>query len=162
MTLLEIPSHLTNRAEKNIHFAYQKYKVFLQACQNLTRRTSEGTWPGKKPSTIDIVELFCSKSMWFSHYKPAFSKVSNYPLMIKWLENEEDKPSDLEAWGVEKGSYTLTDLKKFVDNGTLAEEKGKKKAKDACLIEEHKKANKVVDKGSPRKKQSGSKRKLQK
>ena len=83
--------------------------------------------------------------------------------MVKWLENEEDKPSDLEAWGAEKGSYTLTDLKKFVDNGTLAEkEKGKKKDKDACLAEEFKKGTKVVDKGSPRKKQSGSKKRLQK
>ena len=81
--------------------------------------------------------------------------------MVKWLENEEGRPSDMEAWGVEKASYTLTDLKKFVDNGTLAE-KGKKKAKDACLAEGFKKGHKVIDTGSPRKKQSGSKKKLQK
>jgi len=160
MTLLEIPSHLTNRAERNIHFAYEKYKAYLSATQTLSTRISEGTWPGKKPSSTNLIEIFLSKSMWFSHYKPAFSKVSNYPLMIEWLENRDDKPSDLEVWGVEKAYYSLTDLRKFVEHGTLAEKKttGKKKAKDVCLAEEFGKGGKV----STNKKVATSKKKLQK
>lgn len=159
MTLLEIPSHLTNRAERNIHFAYEKYKAYLRATQTLSMRISEGTWPGKKPSSTDLIEVFLSKSMWFSHYRPAFSKVSNYPLMVEWLENKDDKPSDLEVWGVAKAAYSLTDLRKFVDNGTLAEKKtkGKMKAKDACLAEEFGKGGK----GGPKKK-VGTSKKLQK
>ena len=91
--------------------------------------------------------------------------------MVEWLENGENKPSDLEAWGVEKPVYTLTDLRKFVDNGTLAEKedkdkgeksKGKKKMKDACLSEEFGKGSKVIDKGSFKKKNAVSKKKLQK
>lgn len=169
MNILGIPDHLSNRADRNLHFAYQKYKAYIQACQTLSKRISDGTWPGKKPSGTDLIEIFLSKSMWFSHYKPAFSKVSNYPLMVEWLENEEEKPSDLDAWGIEKAMYTLTDLRKFVDNGTLAEEpvqknkvekgKGKKKVKDVCLTEEFRKGSKVVDKGSPKKKDVMSKKK---
>ena len=143
MALLGIPKHLSNRTNRNLHFAYQKYKAYIQACQTLTKRISEGTWPGKRPSTTELIEIFLLKSMWFFHYKPVFSKVSNYPLMVEWLENEEAKVSDSEIWGVEKVNYMLTDLRKFVDNGgTLAEKaekevvkksKGKKKAKDACF-----------------------------
>ena len=168
MALLGIPKHLSNRADRNLHFAYQKYKAYIQACQTLTKRISEGTWPGKRPSTTELIEIFLSKSMWFSHYKPVFSKVSNYPLMVEWLENEEAKVSDSEVWGVEKANYTLTDLRKFVDNGgTLAEEaeeevvkksKGKKKAKDACLAEEFGKGSKTGGKGSPKKKAGPSKK----
>jgi len=90
MNILGIPSHLSNHADRNLHFAYQKYKAYIQACQTLSKRISDGTWPGKKLSGTDLIEIFLSKSMWFSHYKPAFSKVSNYPLMVEWLENEEE------------------------------------------------------------------------
>jgi hypothetical protein len=65
MTLLEIPSHLTNCAEQNIHFAYEKYKAYLYATQTLLMRISEGTLPGKKtivnwsyrdfPFEVDVV-----------------------------------------------------------------------------------------------------------
>ena len=161
LTLLGIPSHLTNRADRNLHFAYQKYQAYIQACQTLLKRVSEGTWPGKKPSSTELIELFVSKSMWFSHYRPAFSKVSNYPLMVEWLENGDDKPSDEEAWGVEQAAYSLTDLRKFVDNGTLVEvaKDRKKKSKDACLRDEFGKGAKEVKKGSShKKKQSGSKK----
>lgn len=70
--------------------------------------------------------------MWFSYYRPAFSKVANYPVMVKWLENEIDPPSALEAWGLEKPTYTFKDLMEFVSNNGVLEdvkEKGKQKAK---------------------------------
>ena len=73
-----------------------------------------------------MIEVFVLKSMWFSHYKPAFSKVADYSEMVKWLKDSDDKGTDLEVWGVKKELYSLMDLHKFVDNGTLAENKGKK------------------------------------
>ena len=81
--------------------------------------------------------------------------------MVEWLENGENKPSDLKAWVVEKPVYILMDLQKSADNRTLAEKenknkeeksKGKKMMKDACLSEEFGKGSKVIDKGSFKKK----------
>ena len=74
---------------------------------------------------MDLIELFVSKSYWHSHLKPNFSKVSNYPLMVEWLENDsENSVSNFEVWGVEKANYNFKDLHTW-----LAQGKGKKKAK---------------------------------
>jgi hypothetical protein len=155
MTLLGIPAHLSVRNDRNIRLAYKKYKAYLSASQTLSQMDS---WPGKKPCTTDLIEVFVLKSMWFSHYKPAFSKVADYSEMVKWLEKSDDKGTDLEVWGVEKDSYSLVDLRKFVDNGTLAEKKGKGKKKDVSegSGKQHKKkvTNKDVgQKGGFKKKQ---------
>ena len=107
----------------------------------------EGSWPGKKPSATDLIEAFVSKLMWFSHYKPAFSKVTGYSEMVKWLEDSDDKGTNLEVWGVEKGSYSLMDLCKFVDNnGTLVEKKGKGKKKDVSEGSGKQNKKKVINK----------------
>jgi hypothetical protein len=48
--------------------------------------------------------------------KKYFSKVSNHPLLMEWLENEpEDCPSDLDVWGVQKSSYTFKDLDVYLN-----------------------------------------------
>ena len=46
--------------------------------------------------------------------------------MVEWLENEEDKPEDIEVWGVEKSYYTFKDLIGYLGQ---AKEKGKRKKK---------------------------------
>ena len=87
---------------------------------------SDGTWAGRKLTAVDLIELFVSKSFWHSHIKKYFSKVSNYPMLVEWLENEpEDRPSDVDVWGVQKSSYTFKDL-----DGYFKQEvgKGKKRA----------------------------------
>ena len=33
-------------------------------------------------------------------YDQYCSQVSNHPLMVEWLENGADKPSDLDVWGI--------------------------------------------------------------
>ena len=149
MTLLGISPHLATCNDRNIHLSYEKYKAYLQASQTLSKM--EGSWPGKKPSTTDLIEVFVSKSMWFSHYKPAFFKVANYSEMVKWLEDSDDKGTDLEVWGVEKGSYSLVDLRKFVDNGTLAEKKGKGKKKAVSEGSGNQNKKKVTDEDVGRK-----------
>jgi hypothetical protein len=159
MTLLGISAHLSIRNDRNIRLSYEKYKAYLKASQTLSKL--EGSWPGKKPSATDLIEVFVSKSMWFSHYKPAFPKVADYPEMVKWLENSDDKGTDLEVWGVEKGSYSLLDLRRFVDNGTLAEKKGKGKGKKKDVSEGSGKQNKkkVIDKDVGQKGDSKKKQK---
>ena len=84
-----------------------------------------------------------TKSFWHSHVKKYFSRVANHPLLVAWLENiPEDRPSDLEVWGMEKSSYTFKDLDAFLQQ---AAGKGKKKAKvEKKQKDGHKKAKKQV------------------
>lgn len=87
---------------------------------------ADGTWTGRKLTSVDLIELFISKSFWHSHVRKYFGKVSNYPLLVDWLDNEsQDRPPDLEVQGVEKSSYTFKDLDGYL---TWAAGKGKKKA----------------------------------
>lgn len=123
--LLHIPTHLADRTDRGLHVAYEKYKAHLEACQTYEKMIADGTWAGKKLTSVDLIELFVSKSYWHSHFKPTFSKVSNYPLMMEWLENDsEGSVSNFEVWGVEKASYHFKDLRAWLEQG-----KGKKKAK---------------------------------
>ena len=43
---------------------------------------------------MDLIQLFVSKSFWHLHYKPLFSKVSNSPDMVAWLEDDENRAAD--------------------------------------------------------------------
>jgi hypothetical protein len=106
MTLLGVPARLTVCNDRNIRIAYEKYKAFLQASQTLSKMFSDGSWPGKIPCSMDLIKVFVSKSMWFSHYKPAFSKVANFPEIVLWLEDSDEKEMDLDVWGSEKGTYS--------------------------------------------------------
>lgn len=129
IALLSISPSLTERKEKGIRIAFQKYKAYIEASQTVDRMVTEGNWPGKKPSSTDLIEIFVSKSVWHSHYKPFFSKIPNHPEMVAWLEEEEGHLSDLELWGVQKHTFTFQDLKKYLDNKEqTTKDKGKKKA----------------------------------
>ena len=64
---------------------------------------------------MELVKLFVSKSFWHSHVKKYCPQVSDHPLMVEWLENGEDKPPDLEVWGVDKSNYTFKDLIAYLE-----------------------------------------------
>jgi hypothetical protein len=126
LTLLGIPSYLCDRSDHSLHTSYQKYKAHLEATQTYERMVADGSWTGNKISAVDFIELFVSKSFWHSHVKKYFSKVSDHPLMVEWLENGEHRPSDHDVWGLEKSSYTFKDLDAYLQQ---AAKKGKKKVK---------------------------------
>lgn len=96
LALLQIPAYLSDRSDHGLHFSYQKYKAHLEASQTYERMIADGSWTRKKLSAVDFIELFVSKSFWHSHVKKYFSKVSNHPMMIEWLENSDDRPSNLD------------------------------------------------------------------
>ena len=130
ITLLQIPIKLTNRAPADLRTSYKKYLAYLQAYSTMEKIVAAKTWPGKKPSATDIVECFISKTFWHDYYKSLFPKISSYPTMVKWLEGDDDAPSALEAWGVEKPVYVFKDLVEFVNNGGKLEvDSGKGKGK---------------------------------
>lgn len=127
LSQLGLPAHMADRNDRGLHVAYEKYKAYLEACRVYERKVAEGNWTGGKLTGADLIQLFVSKSFWHSHYKPLFSKVSNHPDMIKWLEGDKDRLSDEALWGFEKGSYQFRDLKEYLEKQEKKRGKGKGK-----------------------------------
>jgi hypothetical protein len=118
--LLGIPGHLTGPGDVALSVAYQKYKAFLVACQTLDNKVANQSWPIKRPTQSELIELFVSKSFFHSHYCRLFQKVTDYPEMKAWLEGESES-ADVDVWGVKKVNYSFSDLKVWLENGgTLA------------------------------------------
>lgn len=130
--MLGLPIHLADRKNTGLLVAYEKYKAYLQASQTYERMQADGSWTGRRLSAVDLIELFAAKSYFHSYHKKIFAKISDHPLMVQWLEGEEDKPSNLDIWGVDKSTYTFQDLQEFLQNaeGSGKKDKGKKKMKD--------------------------------
>jgi hypothetical protein len=146
LALLGLPTHLCDRSDYGLQISYQKYRAHHEASQTYNKMVADGSWTGNKLSAVDFIELFVSKSFWHSHLKRYFSKMSNHPVMLEWLENGDDRLSDLDVWGVEKSSYTFKDLDAYLER---AASKGKKKAKvEKAKVEKkdgHKKTKKHVN-----------------
>jgi hypothetical protein len=138
MTALDIPVHFSDCTDRGIQAAFQKWKVVLAAIQRYKSMESDGTWLLAKQSDTDIVQLCIGKSFWYSHYQNKFKKVANHPMLVKWLNGEDDASSDLELWGTEKTSYNFTDLEKWLqekessDTESISgyQKKGKGKTKE--------------------------------
>lgn len=126
---LGISPDLYDRTEGGLHHAYEKYKAYLQACKTYGEMTADKSWVGDRLTGADIIQLFVSKSFFHSHYKRFFSKVSNYPDMVEWLENSPDAPFDGDLWGEEKGSYNFKDLERFMEEHEKKKKIKKRKGK---------------------------------
>jgi hypothetical protein len=130
--LLNIPNHLLRggKGEGGLIFNYNKYKACIQAISMAESMANSGEWPIRRPSETEIVELFIGKSMWYSHFKKTFSRVPKYPQMLKWLNEDDDALPTIDLWGEEKGSFSFTDLKKWMDREDIRiSQKGKVKEK---------------------------------
>ena len=150
---LQIPVELLDCNDKGLCFAYQKYKAHQQAVQRLEEMVANGTWEGKRPSATDLIEIFISKTKWFSNYRHGFSQISQYPQMVLWLEQDGDSPSDLEVWGIQKDQYSFPDLHAFLDNGGPQEVEVKGKGKVSVVGEKKKVVKrKAKDEGNQTKK----------
>lgn len=113
IALLNIPEHLTREHSKALGLRqyYARYKAGLEAQQTLNEKIEAGTWPGKRPTGINVIELFASKSTWFANVVPAFSDINNFPVLKEWLEGGVGCPTDTEVWGKRKATYTFADIK---------------------------------------------------
>ncbi len=115
-TLLGVPLTLVGTGDVPLHKSYQKYKAFLAAAYTADQLVANGTLD-KKPTQADIMGLFASKSYFHSHYKRLLPKVTDYPDMVAWLEEQPDCLSDVEVWGLKKDVYTFTDLQAWLEEG---------------------------------------------
>ena len=126
-TTLEIPVHLTDRTNHDLHMSYAKYLAFLEATKTLSKMTTEDAWPHGKLTNDDIIEVFVSKSAYFRSYAKIFPLVKQYPAMQKWLQNEDGAPLVFEVWGNMKQNFE--NLKVVLDNFVNASAKKDKKGK---------------------------------
>ena len=110
---LDIPVELTDHSNINLAYAWKKYKACLKAtstCNSLWGSRELRQVFGRKPTQADIISIFGGKTQWHLTYGKTFPKLADYPAMVSWLENSDDKLSDLELWGVEKSVYGFSDL----------------------------------------------------
>lgn len=112
VNVLDIPSHLTDRSKSDIRMAYAKYRAYLDASKTLSKMATSGTWT-HKTTNDDVIEVFFSKSMYFKSHSKVFPLLNRYPAMEKWLQNEDDAPSDHTVWGNSK--HTFDNLKKILN-----------------------------------------------
>jgi hypothetical protein len=77
------------------------------------------------PINDDFIEVFCSKSNYFRYYKKSFSQVSGHSAMQKWLQNNDDSPSDLEVWDSMKP--TFENLQAILEEARSGKRKDSKK-----------------------------------
>lgn len=160
MNKLGIPLHLADRNEWGLPLCYEKWKAYLVATNTYQKMRKEGTWTGKTMTTKDMIELFVSKSHFHSHFRKSFSKVSDYPEMVAWLNREGDtnnpKYNSL-VWGFDKVNYTFADLFTWLEDA--AEKKNGKKDKGKGKGKDKKGDSKKKDKDSKGKGKEGSKKK---
>ena len=121
---------MADRNDHGLLVAYEKYKAYLEACRVYEGKVADGSWNGRKLTGVDLIQLFISKSFWHSHYKPMFSKISNYPEMLNWLEGGKDRLSDEVLWGHKKGTYHFKDLRVYMEEYEKKKGKGKGKVRD--------------------------------
>jgi hypothetical protein len=110
--------------------AYAKYLALHNTSTTITRMSLAGTWKHRLPTSDDIIEVFMSKTAYFSNHKKIFPLVPKYPAMEKWLLAQDDSPSDAEIWKYDKP--TFVNLKKILANHvntSASTPKGKGKGK---------------------------------
>ena len=129
---MNIPLHLVDRTVSGLQVSYAEYLAYTDAQKALAKLVANGRWPAsqKKPKSEDLIEVFISKSAFFKNYQPYFPRIEHdYPVLHLWLKNEEDVPTDLEAWGFQKNTYMFKDLEDFLERvkpGKGKESSGKK------------------------------------
>jgi hypothetical protein len=174
ISLLGIPTYLTGSGDVSLPIAYQKYKAFLAASQTCNQMVRDNSWTIKKPTRVDLIEIFVSKSYFHSHYKSHFSKVADHPDMVAWLEQQEVRLSEIDVWGIKKVNYTFTDLAMWLANGgTLEVEdedymdqkqakkskgKGKDKGKEKDLKDKEKRKEREKERKTEKKKDKKKKK----
>ena len=158
--------------------SYKKYQACVAASQTVKGLRSSNAWADHLeefglehwvPLYIDLLNIFISKTQFYTTWQTPFKHVQKFPQMIEWLENKEGSPLDSEIWAEEKHpeDYSLADLTSWTNKKEVV--KGKKPAIAASSsgkkLEKRKKGRKVSssEESSPeerKKSKSKSKKKL--
>ena len=109
---LEVDSVLTHRNDSSLRMWYKKYNAWNDVVAKLDGLKSANQWTLPDIGRSELINLFAGRAYWHSHIKKAFKDIHNYKIMVEWLErdSEDDEPSDLQVWHLEKSHYTFKDL----------------------------------------------------
>ena len=124
--LLKIPQKATN-INRDIRFAYYKYRECMKALKAAKQIQEGGRWPRDLPRYTEelVIGLFIAKTSWHHRYINIFPTVeASYPDMVNWLNLPSSSPEeDLDVWGSMRTRYTLEHLKEYISNkGVLKDE----------------------------------------
>ncbi|TFK31938.1 hypothetical protein BDQ12DRAFT_729097 [Crucibulum laeve] len=95
---------LSDASQKHsgLPIAYGCYKAYLNAYRAFDQLTASGKWPSKYklPVEEDIIQLFIGKTTFYENYCRLFSKISDYPKMLQWLNGETpgSDDEDIDVW----------------------------------------------------------------
>ena len=156
MVILNIPESLTARGRgSDLRLAYAKYKGVLKARTDMQQMKVDGTWSLGNVSTDTLIEIFVSKTVWYSYYTKLFPRVAKWLDLLKWMDNEPDAKSSYDIWGTEKASYSFQELKEllnWLDTCAANTKREKRKNRDSGEDEFHRKTERYKV-GSSAKKQ---------
>ena len=118
-----------------LRYAYSKYKEFCCVKKIWNARKSSNTWTGGG-KIADLMGIFASSSYFYSHYE-MFEMANKYSDMVKWLNDEDDCPSDdEEVWGFTIHAYNFDVLRRFlIAQGETVKDAKKKKNKEVLKNE---------------------------
>ena len=149
VTALGVDPALTHRTDPSLRIWYKKYNSYNETVAKLTEMKAADTWTLANVGCTELINLFSGRSFWHSHISGAFSDIQNHKAMVQWLEGENDEgPSDLEVWHLQKPLYTFKDLGIWKKEGTLNKDYKKKlqlKEKAKARQKERKEKNRDTD-----------------
>ena len=155
---LHIPDHLTSKFNSgDIRVAYARYLAIGDARRRLSKLSTDGTWTQKLPTLQDVAGLFGGKSTYWNHCD-VFAEVPKFPVVEKWLLNEDDAPPDAVLWGSKRPTYQkLKELVKAKETKGKGKSKKGKKRQENSPVEDS--SEEMTDKKGKGKKRSDGEKK---
>jgi hypothetical protein len=126
---LNINPLYTDRTKPGLRFAWGRYVECSQAIKYAKTMSEAGNWPTEIPSFTEylIINIFIGKTMWYSSYVKIFEPidmVSAFVDMKAWLDDNDPQEHETEdIWGVLQSSYTIEDMRAWVNNGGTLQKK---------------------------------------
>jgi hypothetical protein len=87
----------------------------------------DGSWTIAAPTKDELIEVFISKSVWYSKVRK-FAQLVAGSALHKWLEGAADAPAGSIVFGVGKDSYNFDDLSRVLKGAEGGDKKGKGRA----------------------------------
>lgn len=125
---------------------YTRWQNYNLATTTFNSMKQAGTWTLPNLTKTKIIDFFASPSSFYDTIEMPFSAILSNPEysdMKDWLDSRGKNPPALEVWGVYATSYTIADLKKWIEmGGTLdANASRKKKKQSKSKDKSHKKGS---------------------